>query len=195
MCCMAKVASAEMGDKDGRDGFLVYLLDHRKVKRDELTVNGGLGGMRRTLGWFRGELGEYMGRDLSEKWVAVQLKEWGFTRFRTVTCAEFNVPPELFRGLWDEDAWVERAQVERNGVTREIDPEHLTQEEQADLVASQMTLRGSKTQLRGALTKLEGLMMRPNALLQPDRIDAALKEVEDLAKNARAEVAKFRKAS
>lgn len=83
----------------------------------------------------------------------------------------------------------------RNGITREIDPEHLTQEEQADLVASQMTLRGSKTQLRGALTKLEGLMMRPNALLQPDRIDAVLKEVEDLAKNARDEVAKFRKAS
>lgn len=80
-------------------------------------------------------------------------------------------------------------------ITREIDPEHLTQEEQADLVASQMTLRGSKTQLRGALTKLEGLMMRPNAMLQPDRIDAALKEVEDLAKSARAEVAKFRKAS
>lgn len=78
-------------------------------------------------------------------------------------------------------------------ITRENDGE-LTIEEQADLLEAQMFLRGGAVQIHGATVKLRGLLMRPNALLNADKIDAALAEVEVLVRNGRQQLAKIRAA-
>lgn len=80
-------------------------------------------------------------------------------------------------------------------VTRELDPEQMSVEAQADLVEAQMSIRGGAVQMAGAVVKLKGLMMRPNALLNPDKIESAFAELETLLRDGRAQLSRVRNAS
>lgn len=73
-------------------------------------------------------------------------------------------------------------------LTRVMDSEFLSHEEQAELVSSQMALRGCTQQIEGAVTKLRGLMMRSNALMRRERITAVLDEISELIADAKQEV-------
>jgi hypothetical protein len=79
-------------------------------------------------------------------------------------------------------------EIKTETVTRELDPAHLTMEEQADLVEAQMSLRGNCTKMQGAMLKLRGLMMRPNALLNAAKINEAYDEIHALLSEGRAQL-------
>lgn len=79
-------------------------------------------------------------------------------------------------------------------ITVEREPELMTAEEQAEHVASLYTLRGSARQIDGVTLKLRGLMMRSNALLHPERIEAAYDELQALVNAGRAELKRLKTA-
>jgi|GEM_PF-4932104 len=57
-------------------------------------------------------------------------------------------------------------------IVREIEPELLDQKDQAEIAAAQMAVRASVNHITGHATALRGQMMRPNAILQPSKIEA-----------------------
>lgn len=73
-------------------------------------------------------------------------------------------------------------------LTVERDAEHMTREEQVELLEAQMFLRAHTIQITSTSMKLRALTMRPNALLKPERISAALDEMDALVTRGRQEL-------
>lgn len=61
------------------------------------------------------------------------------------------------------------------GVTREIEPELLSPEEQAELLEAHGELRGSVQIVAGSLAKVVGRLRRPNMLIRPAALMADLR--------------------
>jgi len=175
---------AELGQLDG---FITSILVAVRANHWQ-----GAAGVCQTSKWYADRWKEQFDREVAPRWMSSYLQKWDFFR---KSDNGYSFRPEALEILRDALRRVCRGAVAPIEPTRELDTEHMTMEEQAELVEAQMAIRGGTVQMSGAVVKLKGLMMRPNALLNPDKIEAAFAELETLLRDGRAHLSRVRTAS
>lgn len=187
-----KVAADANGGEDSTEiiaerlQFLKYLAASEGFSQDECNPNGGMKGATREFDWLHGRWQSFTKRPVHARWLNKRFQEYGFEWVRK--SGVFKIPVHLL-AIFNE------LPVCNTEPTRELDPEHMTREEHMELAAAQMALRGDQLQLAGLNSRLRGLLMRPNAMLQTDKIESVFVELEMLLKRSREDMAKLRKAS